>query len=39
MNPVDKAPFADLMRPVWDQFIVTPAQKSLVDRIVAMGEG
>ena len=39
VNPVDKAPFADLMRPVWDQFIVTPAQKSLVDRIVAMGEG
>ena len=39
VNPVDKAPFADLMRPVWDQFIVTPAQNSLVDRIVAMGEG
>ncbi|MCP9221210.1 TRAP transporter substrate-binding protein [Erythrobacter sp. LQ02-29] len=39
VNTVDKAPFAELMRPVWDRFIVTPTQKSLVDRIVAMGQG
>lgn len=38
VNEVDKAPFAALMRPVWDQFITTPQQKSVVERILAMGE-
>lgn len=36
VNQVDKAPFAALMRPVWDQFITTPQQKSVVERILAM---
>ncbi len=38
VNPVDKEPFAALMRPVWDQFITTPQQKSVVERILAMRE-
>lgn len=38
VNTADKAPFAALMRPVWDQFITTPQQKSVVDRIFAMRE-
>lgn len=38
VNEVDKTPFAALMRPVWDQFIETPAQQSIVRRILAMGE-
>ena len=37
VNSVDKEPFAELMRPVWEQFIVSPAQISLTERIVAMG--
>ena len=37
VNSVDKAPFAALMRPVWDNFIITPEQKSIVERTVAMG--
>ncbi|WP_338447110.1 TRAP transporter substrate-binding protein [Pelagerythrobacter marensis] len=39
VNAVEKEPFAALMRPVWDQFITTPAQKSVVERILAMREG
>lgn len=39
VNPVDKKPFAALMTPVWDQFITTPQQKSVVERIIAMREG
>lgn len=39
VNPVEKAPFAALMKPVWDQFAATPRLRSLVDRIVSMGEG
>ena len=38
VNPVDKEPFAALMKPVWDQFITTPQQKSVVERILAMRE-
>jgi len=38
VNTLDKAPFAALMRPVWDEFIVTPQQKSVVERILAMRE-
>ncbi len=38
VNEVDKAPFAALMRPVWDQFITSPQQKSVVERILAMRE-
>ena len=37
VNAVDKAPFAALMRPVWDQFITTPAQRSVVQGILRMG--
>lgn len=38
INPVDKAPFAALMTPVWNQFITSPAQKSVLERILAMRE-
>lgn len=38
VNEVDNAPFAALMRPVWDQFITSPQQKSVVERILAMRE-
>ncbi|MFZ1741488.1 MAG: TRAP transporter substrate-binding protein DctP [Pontixanthobacter sp.] len=38
VNTVDKQPFANLMKPVWEQFITSANQKSLVERIVAMGE-
>lgn len=38
VNPVDKEPFSALMRPVWDQFITTQQQKSVVERILAMRE-
>jgi len=37
VNAVDRDAFATLMRPVWDQFITSAAQKSVVRRIVAMG--
>ena len=36
VNEVDTAPFAALMRPVWDQFITTPQQKAVVEKILAM---
>ncbi|MGQ7830810.1 TRAP transporter substrate-binding protein [Altererythrobacter sp. Z27] len=39
VNQLDKEPFAALMRPVWDQFITTPEQKSVVERTLAMKEG
>ena len=38
VNELDKEPFAALMRPVWEQFITTPQQKSVVERILAMRE-
>ena len=38
VNSVDPAPFAALMRPVWDQFITTPAQQDIVRRIREMRE-
>lgn len=37
VNSVDKQPFADLMKPVWSEFITTPQQQSIVERITAMG--
>ena len=36
VNEVDTAPFAEMMRPVWDQFITTPQQKAVVEKILAM---
>lgn len=39
VNEVETQPFADLMRPVWDQFITTPAQQRVVERILEMKEG
>lgn len=38
VNTLEKAPFAALMRPVWDEFITSPQQKSVVDRVLAMKE-
>ena len=37
VNEVDTAPFAALMRPVWEEFAASPQQRSLVERIVAAG--
>ncbi|WBY17102.1 TRAP transporter substrate-binding protein DctP [Erythrobacteraceae bacterium WH01K] len=37
VNTVDKQPFANLMKPVWSEFITTPQQQSIVERITAMG--
>ncbi|MXP10286.1 TRAP transporter substrate-binding protein [Pseudoblastomonas halimionae] len=39
VTPVDKEPFAALMRPVWDRFITTPEQKAVVEGILSMGGG
>lgn len=39
VNEVDTGPFADLMRPVWDQFITTPSQQRIVQRILEMKGG
>ncbi len=36
VNDVDKPAFAALMRPVWDAFITTPGQKSVVERTLEM---
>jgi tripartite ATP-independent transporter DctP family solute receptor len=36
INAVDRAPFAELMRPVWDRFITSPRQKSVLDRVLEM---
>ncbi|MBB3035050.1 TRAP transporter substrate-binding protein [Alteriqipengyuania lutimaris] len=38
VNEVDIQPFADLMRPVWDEYITTPAQQHIVRRIIEMKE-
>lgn len=38
VNEMDQAPFAALMRPVWDQFVTSSEQKSVVERILAMRE-
>lgn len=38
VNDLDTQAFAVRMRPVWDQFITTPAQKSLVGRMLEMRE-
>lgn len=37
INDVDPDPFAALMRPVWNEYASSPAQRSLVERIVALG--
>jgi tripartite ATP-independent transporter DctP family solute receptor len=36
VNEVDRAPFAALMLPVWDRFITSPQQKSIVERTLGM---
>jgi tripartite ATP-independent transporter DctP family solute receptor len=36
VNAVDRAPFAALMRPVWDRFITAPRQQAVVNRILEM---
>ena len=36
VNELDKEAFSDLMQPVWEQFIVSPQQKSVVGRILEM---
>ncbi|WP_083988119.1 TRAP transporter substrate-binding protein [Croceicoccus marinus] len=38
VNEVDNAAFAALMEPVWDDFLVTPQQRDIARRIVALGE-
>lgn len=38
-NDVDPAPFRELMRPVWDAFVTSDAQRALVTEIRAMGDG
>lgn len=38
VNEVDTAPFAKRMETVWDQFLVTPQQRDIADRIVALGQ-
>lgn len=38
VNEVDTAPFAAMMQPVWDSYITTKAQRSIVNRTVEMGE-
>jgi TRAP-type C4-dicarboxylate transport system substrate-binding protein len=37
VKDVDKAAFQNAMRPVYDQFVVTPQQKALVQAIKALG--
>ena len=39
VNQVDKEPFVELMRPVWNQFIVTSEQQRVVARIQALAGG
>lgn len=36
VNTVDKDPFAALMRPVWDQFVTSPQQRAIVDKILEL---
>ena len=38
VNEVDSALFAALMEPIWDEFLVTPQQRDIAQRIVALGE-
>ncbi|GGD70332.1 C4-dicarboxylate ABC transporter [Croceicoccus mobilis] len=37
-NEVDTTPFAEMMKPVWDEFLVTPQQRDIAQRIVKLGE-
>ncbi len=39
VNEVDPAPFTELMTDMWSDFIDTPEQQALVDRILAMRKG
>lgn len=39
VNEVDPAPFAELMKEMWADFIDTPKEQELVDRILAMKKG
>lgn len=36
INAVERTSFANLMRPVWDRFITSPRQKSMVEQILEM---
>lgn len=38
VNPVDPAPFAELMTGMWNEFLTTPQQRDLVARILAQRE-
>ncbi|RDC59111.1 C4-dicarboxylate-binding protein DctB [Alteripontixanthobacter maritimus] len=39
VNEVDPAPFTARMTGMWDEFITTPQQRALVDKILAQREG
>lgn len=39
VNEVDPAPFTELMTGMWNDFIDTPEEQALVDRIMAMRKG
>jgi tripartite ATP-independent transporter DctP family solute receptor len=39
LNQVETGPFRERMRPVWDSFVVTAEQRSLMESILAMGGG
>jgi TRAP-type C4-dicarboxylate transport system substrate-binding protein len=39
LNQVETEPFRERMRPVWDSFVVTAEQRSLMESILAMGGG
>jgi tripartite ATP-independent transporter DctP family solute receptor len=39
LNQVETGPFRERMRPVWDRFVVTAEQRSLMESILAMGGG
>lgn len=39
VNEVDPAPFTDRMTGMWNEFITTPQQRALVERILAAREG
>lgn len=34
----DLSAFQELMKPVWDKFVVTPQQAELVDKVIALGK-
>ncbi len=38
VNEVDTAPFAEKMETVWDQFLITPQQQDIAQRIVTLGK-